>query len=102
NPEDRGDFAGFPFEANVATAWPGAGAAHPFLDPLLDRVIGAELNPLGTQPDWGQAKAELELLVYGRSPERPGLKDNGGAARTQTIAKAACAALLGSAAMLVQ
>ena len=100
-PAARGDFAGFPFEADVATAWPGAGGDHPFLDPLLERMMGPEGGSLGTQPDWGQAKAELELLIYGR-PERQGLANGGGAARTQTIAKAACAALLGSAAMLVQ
>jgi hypothetical protein len=106
-PSARGEFAAFPFDENVATAFPVPDPElldnpHPFLDPLLDRVIGSALNPLGTQPDRADAKTELERLIHGR-PERRGLAYGGGDKfRTQTIAKAACAALLGSAAMLVQ
>jgi hypothetical protein len=74
------------------------------LDPLLDKVLGA-VSSLPSQPERATAKTELEQLINGipGDSERPGLADGGGpASRTVTIAKATCAALLGSAAMLVQ
>jgi len=96
-------FPNFPFGANVAAAYPGN--QDFLLDPLLDRVLGTTVNFLNSQPDRTLAKAELDQLINGipTDPMRPGLANGGGTAtRTQTIAKATCAALLGSAAMLVQ
>jgi hypothetical protein len=96
-------FPGFPFGANVATAYPAS--QDLLIDPLLDRVLGTAINFINTQPDRTAAKTELEELINGIPTDatRPGLASGGGtSARTQTIAKATCAALLGSAAMLVQ
>ena len=102
-------FPGFPFTSNVASAYPGRDSAtsNALLDPLLDRVLGSSANYIETQPDRAAAKDELENMLYGypgfTDPPRPGLTAGGGdATRTRTIAKAACAALVASAAMLVQ
>ncbi len=96
-------FPGFPFTANVATAYPAS--QDLLLDPLLDRVLGTAANFIGTQPDHATVKTELEELINGIPTDvtRPGLANSGGdQVRTRTIAKSVCAALLGSAAMLVQ
>ena len=96
-------FGSFPFTSDVPTAFDGGATEDLFLEPLLDRVIGA--SPLDSQPDRAEAKTELVQLIHGISGDdtRQGLAFGGGdAGRTQTIAKATCAALLGSAAMLVQ
>ena len=96
-------FPGFPFTSNVTTAYPAS--QDLLLDPLLDRVLGTTANFIGTQPDRATVKTELEELINGipTDPNRQGLANGGGdQVRTQTIAKSACAALLGSAAMLVQ
>ena len=100
-------FPGFPFNSPVTAAYPAS--QDLFLDPLLDRVLGTTTNSIGTQPDRALAKTELSELINGlplaRDPTgiRLGLANGGGTAiRTQTIAKATCSALLGSAAMLVQ
>ncbi len=96
-------FPSFPFTSGTATAWPGAGATeNAFIDPLLDRVIGA--TPVGTQPLRQDIKDELTTLVHGGHAPRPGLVNMGAtdAARTQAIAKAVCAAAVGSAAALIQ
>jgi hypothetical protein len=96
-------FPGFPFDSNVATAFPAS--QDLLLDPLLDRVLGTTVNFINAQNDRTAAKTELEQLINGipGDASRPGLAFGGGTAtRTQTIAKATCAAMLGSAAMLVQ
>jgi Concanavalin A-like lectin/glucanases superfamily len=101
-------FPGFPFTSNVTTAFPGVGnpTEDLYLEPLLDRAIGTAAAPIGTQPDRAAAKTELQNLIHGIPGDstRPGLANTGtnDAARTQAIAKAACAALAGSAAMLVE
>ena len=72
------------------------------LTPLLSRVLNAVPGPtpvnLTTQPDFNAVKAELnslidKLTVCGASCP---------ADRTKTVVKAACAAALGNAAMLLQ
>jgi hypothetical protein len=96
-------FPAFPFTSGTATAWPGAGATeNAFIDPLLDRVLGA--TPVASQPDRTTVKAELTALVHGGHAPRPGLVNMGAtdAARTQSIAKAVCAAAVGNAAALIQ
>jgi len=110
DPGLRGDlFPGFPFTGNVASAYPGRDSAssNALLDPLLDRVLGSAVNSIASQPDRALVKDEIENMIYGYpgfvDPPRPGLAAGGGdATRTRTIAKAACAALVGSAATLVQ
>jgi mono/diheme cytochrome c family protein len=96
-------FPGFPFTSNVATAYPAS--QDLLIDPLLDRVLGTTANFIGTQPDRATVKTELEELINGIPTDatRSGLANGGGdQIRTRTIAKSVCAALLGSAAMLVQ
>jgi hypothetical protein len=99
-------FPGFPFDAAVATAFPGPGVTEDALyDPLLDRILGSSVAPVGSQPTAATVKAELQQLVHGIGSDatRPGLAASGGnATRTQTIAKSVCAAVLGSGAVLVQ
>ncbi len=101
-------FPGFPFTSNVSVAFPGAGATEDlFYDPLLDRMLGSALAPIGSQPDIATVKAEINGLVHGivsdAAAPRPGLAVGGGdATRTQTIAKAVCAAVIGSGVTLVQ
>jgi mono/diheme cytochrome c family protein len=99
-------FPGFPFTSDVPIAFPGAGPTEDLLyDPLLNRVLGSPLAPIGTQPDSATVKAELDGLVHGvvSTTPRPGLAAGGGdASRTQTIAKSVCAAVLGSGVTLVQ
>ncbi len=101
-------FPAFSFNADVGTAYAGrdSAASNALIDPLLDRFLGTTAHPLSAQPDRGDARQELENLIYGipgSNPARPGLASGGGnATRTRTIAKATCAAMLGSAAMLVQ
>jgi hypothetical protein len=100
-------FPGFDFTAQVSAAFPGrdSAASNSLIEPLLDRMLGTVASPIATQPDRADAKGEIENLIYGIPgvSERPGLVAGGdsSATRTRTIAKAACAAMLGSAAMLV-
>ena len=75
-------------------------------DPLLDRVLGvAQLATAG--PERG-CDAELEPIVHGGSGAAigpPGLKNTGadsGADARSRSRKRVCAAVIGSAAMLVQ
>ena len=96
-----------PGEADL-TAFAGRNSAqsNALIEPLLDLMLGAAGGAIGTQPDRADAKAEIENLIYGVPgvASRPGLiagVDNS-ATRTRTIAKASCASMLGSAAMLVQ
>jgi hypothetical protein len=95
------------FDFNAA---PGAGTAfggneNALFNPLLDRTLGA--TQLAHQPDRSVASQELVDLVHGSGDlARPGLLNlpniTNDAARTRNIAKAVCASVVGSAAMLVQ
>jgi hypothetical protein len=99
-------FAGFDFNAVPTAAFPANENA--LFDPLLDRVLG--VTQLGHQPDKAAARTELSQLVNGHPTDaaRPGLRnalptgEANDAARTRKIATAACAAVVGGAAMLVQ
>lgn len=99
-------FPGFPFTSGVLTAFPGPGAAEDLLvDPLLDRILGAPAATIGTQPDRALVKAEIDQLIHGitSDPTRPGLVAGGGDdVRARAIAKSVCAAVFGSAVMLIQ
>jgi hypothetical protein len=103
-------FPGFDFNATPAVAFANENA---LFDPLLNRVLG--LTQLAHQPDKSSARTELSRMVNGYSddpgipgPVRAGLLNalpNGqanDAQRTRTIAKAVCASVAASAAMLIQ
>jgi hypothetical protein len=103
-------FPTFNFDAAPATAF---GNENALFDPLLNRVLG--LTQLAHQPDKTAARTELSQLVHGYAdnPSLPGVVRAGllnslpagqsnDAQRTRAIAKAVCASVVGSAAMLVQ
>jgi hypothetical protein len=94
-------FAGFNFGAAPATAFANENA---LFDPLLNRVLGN--TQLASQPDKNTVRTELDQIVNGIPGDstRPGLLSNPDTspARTRNVAKAVCAAVVGSAAMLVQ
>jgi len=86
-------FPGFQFDAQPSTALAGVGRGL-LLDPLIDRFMGVGLN---RQPEFQDVRDELSGLV-------DQLASCGGscpAGRTMAIAKASCAAMLGSAPMLL-
>ncbi|MFT6436820.1 MAG: hypothetical protein ACJAVI_004892 [Candidatus Azotimanducaceae bacterium] len=90
-------FPGFDFSGVPSSAWNQAGT-EAFVSPLLGRVLGLNLS---TQPNVAASRAELESLIQALiASVNPG-SDNT-AQRTRTIAKATCAATLGSAALLIQ
>jgi len=85
-------FPGFNFAAAPATAFNASGRAI-----VLDALLGRMVDPaLATDPAVADVRAEIDSLITRLVP--------GGttAARTETIVKASCAALLGSAVTLVQ
>ncbi len=85
-------FPGFPFGTSHTTAFNDRSL---LLDPLIDNMVG---NGIGTQPDLTDLSAEVNALV-------DSLVACGGTCesdRTERIVKAACASVLGSAAMMVQ
>lgn len=88
-------FPGFDFTAAAGVAFNTMAKRDQVLDPLLSRIMGTNL---ATQPSVASVKAELNALIDRLSV--CGNCDN--ATRTQTVVKASCAALLGSAVMLVQ
>ena len=101
-------FEDFDFGAPPGTAFQGA-SLDDLVDPLLARLYGGE--QLATQPDYATIKTELHRMLYDPYEGRVGLatidvededEDDETNARTMTLAKAVCATVLGSAAMLVQ
>jgi hypothetical protein len=98
-------FPGFDFTAAPATAFGNRAA---LFNPLLDRVLGA--TQLAHQPDRAPVTTELNQLLDGHptDPARPGLLnalpagETNNDVRTRKIAKAVCASVVGSAAMLIQ
>ena len=103
-------FPGFNFTTTPAAAFANQDL---LFDPLLDRALGA--IQLTHQPDKGAVRTELDHLVNGYidDPGLPGvvraglLNDlpqgqNNDEQRTRAIAKAVCASVVGSAAMLIQ
>ena len=90
-------FPGFNFSAPPSTALTPAGRDL-LLDPLLDRALSPAGSPVASNPDRAAVKAELNSLID-RLTTCGGSCD---ADRTATVAKSACAAVTGSAAMLVQ
>lgn len=88
-------FPSFDFAAPAGQAFDTAGKRAALIDPLLDRLAAISLT---TQPEPADVKTELASLSST-------LTACGGACpadRTETTAKGLCAALIGSAVMLVQ
>ncbi|MFE8069807.1 LamG domain-containing protein [Marinobacteraceae bacterium S3BR75-40.1] len=87
-------FPGFDFSASAGSAFDAAGRAQ-IIDPLYDRLVGQNL---ASQPAKADVDSELNNLIdtltscAGSCP----------ADRTETVVKATCAAVLGSATTLVQ
>jgi hypothetical protein len=95
NPSARAQyFPGFDFAAAPATAFAPAGRGI-----VLDSLVGRMLRTgVATEPDAAGVRSDLDALITR-------LAACGGscaADRTETIVKASCAALLGSAATLIQ
>ncbi|MEM1263134.1 MAG: LamG domain-containing protein [Pseudomonadota bacterium] len=93
-------FAGFNFGASPAVAFSGGGR-----DIVIDSLVGNAVgNGIGTQPDYVTLSNELGYATdNGNRPNN--LIDrliNGGNADTPGIVKGVCAAVVGSAATLVQ
>ncbi|MBV1905679.1 MAG: LamG domain-containing protein [Pseudomonadales bacterium] len=86
------DFANF--GAPVATAFSTTGRAN-IINPLLDNMIGTSLS---TQPDRSAISAEINALTDRLTACAGSCPTD----HTRTIIKANCAAVLGSAAMLLQ
>ena len=85
-------FPGFDFNADISVAFDDRSL---ILDPLINNVVG---NGISTQPDLTALRGEVNNLI-------DSLVACGGTCepdRTERVAKAACASVLGSAALLVQ
>jgi hypothetical protein len=104
NPARAAMFPQFDFNAVPSAAFPGD--QNDLFNPLLDRVLG--VTQLAHQPDRIPTATELGQLVNGYPGGRPGLLnalpagESANSARTRSIAKAVCATVVGSGAMLVQ
>lgn len=94
-------FPGFNFAAAPAVAYNGANR-DVVINALVAKAVGAGL---GTQPDFAVLTAELGYAVAVGGGRPDNLIDrliNGGSADTAGITKGVCAAVVGSAATLVQ
>ncbi len=88
-------FPGFDFSAAANQAFDTQAERDLLIDPLLANTLG---TGVGTAPPTATVKAELEALIT-RLTACGGSCAND---RTETVAKAVCAGVVGSAAMLVQ
>ena len=93
--ESRGSsfFPGLNFTAAPATAFANTA---PLIDPLLAQGVG---TGIATEPDDSGVRTELDNLVTKLESCGAGCAT---ATRTKTIAKAACAAVLGSGTLLLK
>lgn len=89
-------FSGFDFTQPASSAFT-SDTRQQLTSALLDNMIG---NGIATQPERQEVEGELNNLITQLTDCSNGKVCN--AAYTQTIVKASCAAVLGSAAMLVQ
>jgi hypothetical protein len=90
-----GYFPGFDFSAPAGQAFDTAAKRDLIVGPLFARAVGAGL---ATQPSLAEVRTELDGLVDRLSACAAGCD----AARTATIVKASCAAVVGSASTLLQ
>lgn len=109
--EDRGGisratyFPGFNFSASADTAFDATGRAQ-IIDPLLTHMLNADLGTatyLTTQPDDTAVRTELDSLITRLTQcATGGAPTCATAQRTREVVKATCAAVLGSATMLLK
>ncbi len=93
-------FPGFNFGTSAATAFDNSTKRDQILDPLLDEMMG---TGLASQPDTADIKDELNnLMTRLTACATGGSPTCNTTGRTADIVKASCAAVLGSAVMLVQ
>lgn len=90
-------FPGFDFGSPPASALDSAAERDLIIDPLLDRMIG---SGLASQPDPADVRGELNSLID--TLAACGTPACSTPSRTADIVKASCAAVLGSAALLLQ
>ncbi|MFT7090162.1 MAG: hypothetical protein ACJAYW_000119 [Candidatus Azotimanducaceae bacterium] len=88
-------FPGFDFDTAPATAYAGANR-DALLNPLLQQTLQSGMGTVATQPEVTLVRGELDRLI-----DQLAASGNDGT-RTRTIAKAVCASVLGSAAVLLQ
>jgi hypothetical protein len=81
----------FPWGAGLSAAFSDRSAV---VDPIIDHFVG---RGIATQPQLATVAAELNDLI-----DRLSACSGCGAARVAPVMKASCAAVLGSATMLVQ
>jgi hypothetical protein len=92
-------FPGFDFDQSANIAF-SAGNRSVFLQPLVDNMMGLGIQ---TQPDYVDVEAELATVAAdGVRPANLIDRLLAGGTDTRSIAKGACAAVLGSAVTLVQ
>jgi hypothetical protein len=92
-------FPGFNFDAAPATAFSAANRSQ-FVDPLINRIMGANL---ASQPTYGDVYAELATITAaGSRPDNLVDRLIAGGSTTRAISKGVCAAMLGNASTLVQ
>ncbi len=92
DPVARGNyFPDFDFAAPIGSAFD---TPAEIVDPLIDNMVG---NDLGSQPALASLRGELNTLISDLSACSGSCED-----RVESVVKASCAAVLGSAAMLVQ
>ena len=92
-------FPGFDFDATPLTAF---GNRNALIRPLVDKVMGIGIQ---TQPDAVDVEGEIAYNIFDPLTLRPvNLIDRliAGGTNTRSISKGACAAVLGSAVMLIQ
>ena len=88
-------FPGVNFSASASTAFDTAGERDLVADPLISGMLG---TAIGTSPSDADVSTELHSLMNNLASCGGGCS----ADRTEIIVKASCAAVLGSAAMLLQ
>lgn len=95
-------FPSFNFAATANNAFDAAGRSA-IIDPLMTRMLNADLiapEYLVTQPGDATVRTELEALISNLTACAPTTCDT--TQRTLEVVKATCAAVLGSATMLIQ
>ena len=88
-------FPGFNFSSTASVAFDSGTKRDQIYDPLISNMIGANLS---TQPSDVDIKTELDLLV----DTLTGCAGCNTTERTATVVKATCAAVIGSASVMVQ
>ncbi len=104
--ESNSMWAGLNFDTPAATFF-AAGTRDAFVEPLIQRAVGHSSTSLAidSQPSYALVHAELASFISGGAARPDNLVDRllaPGTSDTRAIAKGVCAAVLGSAATLVQ